>query len=309
MFFFPGNTRKIICFLSFILFLGLFFSTCYNTQLPIEYFEEKRKKEIPKIVWTYWDSEKLPSIVEKCVNTWKKRNPNHEIRVINPSNLSTYLPEVDFKKIKHIEHSHARYSDMVRLHLLEKYGGIWADASIICIKPFDDWIPELQEKNNADLVAFYLNGFTQEDYVQKSPVIESWFLAAPAESVLIKDWLKEFLRINDYDDIDRYIEDIKKEGVNIQKIDPPNYLTIHVSCQKVLQQGDHKPYRFQALKAEDTAFNYLQLNKWDTDKAVQNLLDCDNGKSTECDFMKSPIIKMRGMERQELEKKDYSSFL
>ena len=45
------------------------------SSLVIEYY--KRFKDgfntntnIPKKIWTYWDNDKLPKIVEKCINTW-----------------------------------------------------------------------------------------------------------------------------------------------------------------------------------------------------------------------------------------------
>jgi mannosyltransferase OCH1-like enzyme len=59
--------------------------------------------EIPKKIWTFWDNDDIPDIVQKCIHTWKKHNPNYEITVVTKKSLSEYLPGVDFSKIKHIE--------------------------------------------------------------------------------------------------------------------------------------------------------------------------------------------------------------
>lgn len=268
--------------------------------------------EIPKKIWTFWDNVDIPDIVQKCINTWEKHNPNYEITIVNKTNLSKYLPDIDFSKIKHIENSPERYSDMVRLYLLSKYGGIWCDASIICLKPYDSWIPTMQENTSAEFIGFYIDSFTLPEFKENSPVIESWFFACTKGSIIIQDWLKEFLRISDYDTVEKYVDAVKTEGVNIQNISSPTYLSMHVACQKILQKGENRPYKFSLLKAEDTAFKYLTQNEWDSNRAIQNILDCKdsdsnlNSNKERCNFLDSPIIKMRGIERKSMEKMDYS---
>jgi hypothetical protein len=265
--------------------------------------------EIPKKIWTFWDNDNIPEIVQKCINTWKKYNPTYEITVLTKSTLFKYLPDVDFSKIKHIENSPEKYSDMVRLHILAKYGGIWSDASIICLKSYDSWIPDKQSVSNAEFIGFYIDSFTLPEFKENSPVIENWFFACSKGSKMVNDWLKEFLRISEYDTVEKYVDAVKAEGVNIQNISSPTYLSMHVACQKILQKGANKPYKFSVLKAEDTAFKYLTQNEWDSKRAIQNILDCkdDSKKEKEnCNFLDSPIIKMRGLERKEMEKMDYS---
>jgi hypothetical protein len=281
------------------------------SSLLIEYYKMPKEGfeinlNIPKKIWTYWDNENLPDFILKCINTWKKHNPNYEINVLSKQNLSKYLPEVDFSKIKHID-SAQRFSDMVRLHILAKYGGIWSDASIICQKPYDSWMPDMQAKSNAEFIGFYIDGFTLPQFKEKSPVIESWFFACVSGSKMVNDWLNEFLRISDFDTVEKYIESVESDGINIQKIGNPAYLSIHVACQKILQNGPNKPYFFELLKAEDTALNYLSTNGWNSKNAIKNIIDCKESKIKEkCIFLDSPIIKMRSGERTEIEKIDFS---
>jgi hypothetical protein len=293
---------SLLLILLLIILIGLVIYIFYCKK-QIEYFS----LSIPRKIWTFWDDENIPNVVQKYIATWKKYNPDHEIVVLNKTNLNNYL-DVDFSKIKHISHSPTRYSDMVRLYILSKYGGIWCDASIICMKPFDSWIFDLQSNSDAEFVGFYIDGFTLPEFKESSPVIESWFFACKENSIMVNDWLKEFLRISDYDTIEQYVESVKDEGVNIQKITSPAYLAIHVACQKVLQKGPNRPYKFAVLKAEDTAFKYLTKNNWDSEKAVKNILDCkdDNKRVDNCELLDTPIIKMRGLERKAMDTMDYS---
>lgn len=295
-----NNNYYIIVGIIIALWLFLIFYTNF------EGFENNlinsNENKIPKIIWTYWDSDDLPEIVIKCINTWKKYNPNYKIIILNKNNTEKYLPNVDFTKMKNIHDSEARYSDMVRLHILSKYGGIWSDASIICMEPFDNWILNMQKKTDAEFIGFYIDLFTSPNYKNISPVIESWFFACKPECNMVKDWLQEFKKITDFNSIEDYINNIKKEGIDLQKINNPIYLTIHASCQKILQKGKNKPYNFQVLKADDTAFKYLTSVDWDSKKAIENIIKCKTNNN--CVY--TPIIKLRKPERNQLENMNYS---
>lgn len=291
----------LLIILFIVLILLVIYIFFYNKRI------EGYISSIPRIIWTFWDNENIPDVVQKCIHTWKKYNPQHKIIVLSKTNLTNYL-DVDFSKIKHISDSPEKYSDMVRLHILSKYGGIWCDASVICMKSYDSWIPYIQAENDADFVGFYIDSFTLPELKQSSPVIENWFFACKEKSIMVNDWLKEFLRISEYNTVEQYVDSVKDEGVNIQNISSPTYLSMHVACQKVLQKGENRPYHFALLKAEDTAFKYLTKNDWDSEKAIKNILDCknDNKQTDNCDLLHTPIIKMRSSERKAMDTMNYS---
>ena len=33
-------------------------------------------------------------------------------------------------------------SDIIRLALLNRYGGVWADSTMLCLEPLDSWLPK-----------------------------------------------------------------------------------------------------------------------------------------------------------------------
>ena len=92
---------------------------------------EESSNDVPKTIWTYWDKEPLPDFIEKCIDSWRKHNPNYKVIVLNNSNLNTYWPDLDMNNMKHVE-GPAHFSDVIRVHIIAKYGGIWSDASVIC---------------------------------------------------------------------------------------------------------------------------------------------------------------------------------
>lgn len=37
---------------------------------------------IPKKIWTYWNDDKMPELIIKCIDTWKNENKDYEITIL-----------------------------------------------------------------------------------------------------------------------------------------------------------------------------------------------------------------------------------
>ena len=96
-----------------------------------------------KQLFIYWDQgfENSPKLVQKCLLTWKKHNPTWNIIELDNSNLSQYI-DLKQELPENISITQAALSDVIRICLLEKYGGLWIDATTYCAKPLDDWLPQ-----------------------------------------------------------------------------------------------------------------------------------------------------------------------
>lgn len=242
---------------------------------------------IPKIIWSYWADENPPELVQKCVNSWKKHNPDYDIRFLNKNTVSFWYPELNLKELKHNDKP-ARESDFIRLSILPKYGGFWVDASMVMTKSLN-FIRDIQSEKGCEFIGYYLEGFTSRT---EYPVIESWFFACVPESLFVQQWRDEFMSINKHDTVDDYIEEKRNSGVDFQKIDSPNYLAIHVSAQTVMQKlmsVNDVSKKLHLLKAEDGPYKWLKSSNWDTKIGLQKL--CDDAE------LQTSIIKLRGSER------------
>jgi len=126
----------------------------------------ERKKIIPKRIWVLWFQglSEAPFLVRKCIDSWVKENPNWKVVILDESNLSEYvvldLPENILANL-----ALAHKSDLVRLHLLSNYGGVWADATTFCIKPLDEWIDDCM---TSGFFAFYKPS--------RDRIMSNWFL-------------------------------------------------------------------------------------------------------------------------------------
>lgn len=253
---------------------------------------------IPKKIWTFWDSENLPITVKNCLKTWAFFNPDYEIIVLNKNNLKQYLT-IDIEKLRHSSDSPARFSDFVRLLIASKYGGIWLDASTICTQSFSEWIHEISN-SETEFIGWYSSQFTNK---KQYPVIESWAFACTKGSKFVKKWCKEFMRMNKYKTVGKYIDHLEdKLGVDFQlitKYDDIEYLAIHASAQKVMQHDKYSLSNMILLDAEAGPMKYRLHRKGGVtvEKRVARL--CKDYKLWEG----VPIIKFTGEDRRVMEKK------
>jgi hypothetical protein len=237
---------------------------------------------IPKHIWSYWHSAELPKSVQLCKESWQLSMPDYVVHLVNNDNLAEYLDQEDLQLLEHpsFNDSHARFADMLRLCLLKKHGGLWLDATVFLGKPLV--LP------NCDLFGYYLEGFTKH-----TPVLESWCFAAPRNSQFVSDWKREFAKLAKFDSAKAYA-DAKIKMIDVQQIDVPDYLAIHIAAQCLLQRGFPREH-LVLNKAEDGPYLALSESGWDSEKAVQLFFD-DPEKY-------GAIMKFRGHEREKLEKR------
>lgn len=86
-------------------------------------------------VWICWlqGIQKAPPIVKACINSAKVNLKNKKIIILDENNIENYyvFPKyIEVKRKKGII-SPAHYTDLLRLCLLTKYGGLWIDATVL----------------------------------------------------------------------------------------------------------------------------------------------------------------------------------
>lgn len=230
-------------------------------------------------------------MVARCIEGWRRLHPDWRIEILNDDSLHQHVSGWS-EALEHV--SVQKRSDWLRLELLRVHGGIWLDASTILTRSLD-WVLQQQAQSGSDFVGFYLQRFTQ---LPAFPVVESWFMAAPAGSAFITAAQQEFTRQVIEQDAQLYLDALKAQGLyerTVQGIDSPVYLAIHVAMQRVLQSPE-AAYRLDVWQAEQTAFLYHVQAGWNRAALKRRLF-----------FMRpqaavSPLIKLRGPDRKKLDK-------
>lgn len=248
------------------------------------------ERGIPKIIWAYWSGVPMPEVVKRCVAGWRRMHPGWKIEVLDDERARALCDQWPDGLLNA---SVQKQSDWLRLELLRKYGGVWLDASTILTRPLD-WILEEQRVSKCDFVGFYLERFTRNP---RSPVIENWFMAAPAGSPLIVDSQNIFARNIVESGVHSYLEALKGDGRFdglVQGIDDPVYLSFHVALQDTLQRSDSR-YRVSLWKAEDTAFLYQAQAHWNRGVLKHHLF------MRQINHAPAPIVKLRGPDRRKFD--------
>lgn len=83
----------------------------------------------------WWDGfDDAPKLVKKCIFSIKKAVGNHPFIFINRYNYQDYLmiPECILEHVNTGRMCLANFSDYLRFSLLNKYGGLWIDATVYC---------------------------------------------------------------------------------------------------------------------------------------------------------------------------------
>lgn len=226
------------------------YARCPTSSKILSRIVHNEKREIPKTIWIYWNSQKSSNLINSAVCRIKELNPDHTVNLLNDSNLQQYLGSFNF----HNSLSHAHRADLIRLMLLCKFGGIWVDATTLCYSSFA-WVHAIK---SADLIGFYRDCSTI-DY--EHPVVESWFLASPKNNRFLQRWLEVFSEINSIGSESFSIKLRERDDYkeNCQHITHPDYLMINICHQIASRQVD---YNYLYKKAEDGAFYFQRVNNW-----------------------------------------------
>lgn len=90
-----------------------------------------------KNIWVCWwqGEDQAPEIVKKCIESIRKNAPHYNVVIITDENYKQYVsfPNwIEEKKSAGII-SRTHYSDLLRLELLARYGGLWIDSTFLCV--------------------------------------------------------------------------------------------------------------------------------------------------------------------------------
>ncbi len=137
---------------------------------------------LPRIVWLLWFQgwHEAPPLVLKVRDSWKYHNPTWDVRCIDA--VHPVVAQCKWNSAM----EPAAWSDAVRLQLLTTYGGVWADATMACLRPLDTWVPELDLGNTPSGMWMFYG--PSKPKVKRTPA--SWFMLARPYTYIFCTWLK-----------------------------------------------------------------------------------------------------------------------
>lgn len=92
---------------------------------------------IPQVIHYCWFGKgEKPRLAERCIASWKRFFPDHEILEWNESNYD--VEKIPYIKEAYAAQKYAFVSDYARFDILYRYGGIYFDTDVEVICSFDD---------------------------------------------------------------------------------------------------------------------------------------------------------------------------
>lgn len=177
-----------------------------------------------KFIWIYWHQgwDNAPEIIQICRDSWVKKNPGWKIKLLDINSINQFI-DIKIKKSTLNNLCIAHQSDIIRLCLLEKYGGVWVDASLFCIIPLDNWIGD-----------FISSGIFMFESNTRLTIIANWFIASERNNELIKKLKLELLNywgLNNFIKnklLNKFISKLVSPILNFNKITARLWLNILV---------------------------------------------------------------------------------
>ena len=144
----------------------------------------------PNRIWLCWlqGYEQAPLVVQKCRDSVVEHHPDMEVTIVDHTNVNQFVTLPDYIHQKHASGiiPNAHYADVIRVCLLEKYGGTWIDATVYMTDRLPDYIV------NSDLFCYKMMPL---GYCTAS----NWFISATpnnpiirqTKALLLEYWRKE----------------------------------------------------------------------------------------------------------------------
>lgn len=153
--------------------------------------QEKNTTNAKTKVFIYWEQgfEGAPGLVRACLKSWRQFVQKHSsaLELVELSNdivnqyinISEEITNFDTS----LKITRTSRSDIIRIFLLEKYGGVWVDATLFCNTQARNWFEDIQKQ---EFFAF--------QYLNTPGLISSWFLFAAKNSYIVHAWKRDIVK-------------------------------------------------------------------------------------------------------------------
>jgi hypothetical protein len=137
-----------------------------------------------KTIWSCWfqGRDAAPHLIKRCFASWDRKNPGWDFRCLDAVSIQRYVNLQGVVDLHRQSVTAASLSDIVRILLLHEFGGVWVDATLLCNRPLDDWLPSTMSQ-----------GFFAFAAPAQDRLLSSWFLSAVPDHYLISAWCRRIV--------------------------------------------------------------------------------------------------------------------
>ena len=251
---------------------------------------------LPKTIFTYWDTDVLSPVIKANIETWRRKLPEWQLVVLQGGNLADYVPQSFIDEYKD-KVDPVRFSELLRLELLYRYGGVWMDGGIFVIDPrFINRMHEECLQQQYDACLYELKERTRHP---EYPFLDSWFIMANRGSPLIHDWNREFVRSYRVGFMPYKRNVLIKNGMDVANTighyDQDVYLMMHATLNYLFFMK--KQYKVKRYDARESMYKIYYACGFDAKQIAQAVMD----KAESGDWGDMYAVKLRGADRQAIQ--------
>lgn len=204
-----------------------------------------------KTIWIYWHSgyDTAPEICKACYNSWVENNPEWTVIMLCDDNMEKYIPVREWNRIsRHLTKN--KQSDLIRLYLIGRYGGVYTDITNYCIAPIDHWLkPEMLVDDswfhwdyNSDIPTFNFIYTTRSGHVKFMQYYDT--MIQDEKLLAVDEYLALVFRFADLIQDTDFMELKNKQiGQSSNSTTPKQGTKIIANCHRLMNQPVDQNFR------------------------------------------------------------------
>ena len=197
------------------------------------------------ILWLQgWN--KAPWLQKRVLESWQINNQDWNIRLLDLKNLNDYVQDIDYIYDKNKSISPQAKSDIIRLSILKNYGGVWADATLLCMQPLDHWAFEAIKASGFWM--YHGHGYGLDSIIGPA----SWFIISEKNNLNIKMWKEKcdlFWKKNNSTLDYFWMDGLFKQLIEKDKVFKRNWIkTPFLYCEEIGSSHTLASYNFKMEK-------------------------------------------------------------
>jgi hypothetical protein len=123
-----------------------------------------------------------PPLVRACIESWRRFHPDWRVVALDAHTIGDWIALDDMIDLARPDIPLQKVANVARLALLRAHGGVWADATLYCLRPLDEWLPR-----------YHTIGLTAFRNPTPDRMIATWFFAADKDNAIVAALLAEFV--------------------------------------------------------------------------------------------------------------------
>jgi hypothetical protein len=215
---------------------------------------------VPKRIWLLWLQgwENAYWLNKQVAESWEIHNPDWKVEYVTLENLSTFVTDIDYIYDKNKYISPQAISDIIRLSLLKNHGGVWADATMLCLQSLHTWVDTAVSPSGI----WMYRGFGGGMDINIGPA--SWFIVSLPNGYIISKWKEKcdiFWNANNYTENYSWMDTLFREAFETDDIFRETWLkSPAISCEADGQSHCLAPYN-HGFEKNDQYIKDLFLHK------------------------------------------------